>query len=173
VHAQARDYLTDEEVELVRDAQQIDKRVDVLIHAIDRRFSALKIDVGAPPHKEGADWGAAPEGTRLQLLYDIKRILQKAIDDIDNLSGRPSSMVVEEGDKKHPPPSFNDVFPKAVRSLAAAAERYKIPLKKELDVKSDGAEKGSILDALDMCGEITVAAEKLPKAAEPPKKKGT
>jgi len=60
-----------------------------------------------------------------------------------------------------------------VRLLAAAADRYKVPLKKELDAKTDGAEKGSILDALDMCSEISAAVEKLPKAAEPAKKKGT
>ncbi len=37
-NAQRRDYLTDEEIELVRDAQEIDKRIGVLTKAIDRRF---------------------------------------------------------------------------------------------------------------------------------------
>src|SRR2546421_7864948 len=79
-HAQARDYLTDDEIELIRDAQQIDMRIDVLTHAIDRRFAALNINVSPPARKETADWGAPPTGTRLQLLYDIKRLLHKAID---------------------------------------------------------------------------------------------
>lgn len=172
--AQSHDYLTDEEIELVRDAQQIDRRIEVLVHAIDRRFAALKIDVGAPLKKEGSDWGTSPEGTRLQLLYDIKRILRKAVEDIDNLSERPDSMVIQdEPDKKKKAPGYNDLFPKAVRALAAAAERYKSPLKAELDRPGGAADKGSILDALDMCSEITAALEKLPKSETVVKKKGT
>ncbi len=39
-----RDYLTEEEIELVREAQEIDLRVDVLVKAIDRRFLVLNND---------------------------------------------------------------------------------------------------------------------------------
>jgi len=42
-HAQ-RDYFTDQEIEMVRDAQAIDSRIDVLTHAIDRRFSVLNVN---------------------------------------------------------------------------------------------------------------------------------
>src|SRR2546423_15415764 len=41
-----RDYFTPEEVEMIRDAQQIDQRVDLLVKIIDRRFAALNIEVG-------------------------------------------------------------------------------------------------------------------------------
>ena len=168
-----RDYLTDQEVELVRDAQQIDKRIDVLTHAIDRRFAALNINVAAPVFKENPDqWGPQPEGTRQQLLFDIRRILQKAIDDIDNLSERPSSMIIDEPDPKakKKPEGFNELFPRAVRSLAAAASRYKGPLKHELDAPGDGQEKGSIMNSLDMCEEIMAAVGKLSKPSVEPKK---
>jgi len=57
--AQYRDYLTDQEIEVVRDAQQIDERIDVLVHMIDRRLAVLgagpasskkeKLDVWGPP----------------------------------------------------------------------------------------------------------------------------
>ena len=167
---QVRDYLTDEEIELVRDAQQIDKRIEVLTHAIDRRFAALKINVSAPTKKlDAAAWGAAPGGTKAQLLYDIKRLLQKAVEDIDNLSARPDSLVIDQEAKKKPD-GFNQLFPRAVRALAAAAERYKTPLKNELDMAGSGPEKGSVLDSLDLCHQITAAVAKLPKDASTTKK---
>lgn len=160
--AQSRDFLTDDEVELIRDAQQIDMRIDVLTHAIDRRFGVLKVPADAGQYKEKDDWGKLPEGSRLQLLGDIKRILQKAIDDIDNLSSRPDSMVIEEPEKGKKPKGYAELFPKAVRSLAAAAARYQPILKSELDKTTDGLEKGAILASLDMCDEITTAVTKLP-----------
>ena len=168
--AQSRDFLTEAEIELVRDAQQIDGRVAVLIHAADRRFGVLKVGIGSSAKPETMEWGAVPEGTRMQLLVDIKRILQKAIDDIDNLSERPDSMVVNIDDEKSKkkPPSFADLFPKAVRSLSAAADRYKPALKSLLDQTKDEIEKGPIFDSLEMCDQITAAVAKLPAVAPKP-----
>ena len=165
-----RDYFTPEEVELIRDAQEIDKRIDVLTHIVDRRFAALKIDVGGAKAsaKDNEKWGEIPAGTRFQLLLDIKRILQKAIDDIDGLAERPESTVLPEPDAKKTN-GYAQLFPKAVRNLAAAAQRYRPALKAELDKPNDNAEKGSVLDALDYCDQIIAAVAKLP--AEAPKKK--
>lgn len=171
--AQSRDFLTDDEVEIIRDAQQIDQRIDVLIHAIDRRFSVLKVNMALPGKPETKAWGTLPQGTRLELLVDIKRILQKAIDDIDNISDRPDSMVLQPDEKdKKKPRGFADLFPKAVRSLAAAAERYKPVLKSELDKTKEQWEKGPILDSLDLCDQITASLAKLilDVAATPGKK---
>lgn len=172
-----RDYFTPEEVEVIRDAQQIDQRINVLTHIIDRRFAALNIDVHAPVVKEqkGVEWGPAPTGSRLDLFVDIKRVLEKAVDDIDNLSERPNSMVMEEPDpkdkKSKPQKGFAELFPAAVRSLAAAADRYGPALKLELDKAKDPAEKGAILNSLEICDEITAAVNKLPSApAADPKK---
>ena len=164
--AQSRDYLTDEEIEMVRNAQQIDKRMEVLVHAMDRRFGVLKVEVGSPVKKEVPDWGALPEGTRFQLLNDIKRIMEKAIDDIDNLAQRPDSMVIEEPEKGKKPVTYGELFPKGVRNLAAAAERYKVPLRRQLDIAKDGAEKGVIMASLDMCEQVTAAVAKLPPPAK-------
>ena len=175
-----RDYFTPEEIEVIRDAQQIDQRVNVLTHVIDRRFAALNVDVHAPAVKEqkGVEWGPAPTGTRLELLIDIKRILEKAIDDIDNLSERPNSMVVEEvrdnKDPKKKPKGFAELFPVAVRSLAASAQRYGPALNTELDKTKNPLEKGAILNALEMCDEIMAAVNKLtstPAPADPKKTK--
>ena len=163
-----RDYFTPEEIELIRDAQAIDRRIDVLTHAIDRRFSALKIEVGGAkiPEKEIKLWGEIPQETRFELLVDIKRILQKAIDDIDNLSERPDSGLIPEKDDKKAE-GYAIIFPRAVRNLAAAAKRYQPALKAELDTTKDGMDKGPILDSLDMCDQIMAAVTKLPADAIP------
>lgn len=158
---QSRDFLTNDEVEMIRDAQQIDQRIDVLTHAIDRRLGVLKINAEDASKKESEKWGALPVGSRLQLINDIKRILQKAIDDIDNLAGRPTSMVADAPEKGKKPKSYAELFPKAVRILASAAERYKPALNAELDKTTDNLEKGLILASLDLCDEITAAATKL------------
>ncbi len=161
--AAQRDYFTPEEIEIIRYEQEIDQRMDVLVHAIDRRFAVLKIEVNPPKRpKKDEVWGELPTGTRLELLYDIKRILQKAIDDIDSLSERPDSAVIYVDPKEKKPKGFAELFPKAVRNLAAAAKRYGPVLKAELDKKNEMGETGSILDSLQMCDEIIAAVAKLP-----------
>ncbi len=164
--AAQRDYFTPEEVELIRDAQQIDRRIDVLTRAIDRRFEVLRTDL-APPKlskKEAEKWGVLPDVPRHEHLYSIKKILQKAIDDIDNLVERPDSAVTDRDDQK--PKSTSELVPKALRKLAAAATGYQPILRAELDKTNNKAEQGSILDALDMCGSIIAALDKLPAMAE-------
>lgn len=167
VLGQSRDVLTVEEIEIVREAQQIDDRVDVLVKAIDRRFAALNATVPVPTagkeKKEDKEWGKAPTGTRAELLYDIKGILQKAVDDIDNLAERPDSMVVDPNAKpdKKRPKTFEALFPKAVRKLAAAATRYQPVLKAELDKTSDEREKGLIIAAIDLCSDVVASVAKL------------
>ncbi len=173
VSAQSRDYFTEEEIELIRDAQQLDIRIDVLSKTIDRRFALLKIDVGGPKvsSKESDKLGPLPTGTRTELLSDIKNILQKAIDDIDNLYARPDSMAIDpDADKdKKKQKGYSDLFPKAFKSLAAAARRYEPALKTMLDAAKDDREKGLIAHSIDLCDQILEAAPKLP--AEAPKKK--
>lgn len=159
-----RDFFTPEEVELVREAQQIDQRIELLTKIVDRRFAALNVDVGGVKikPKDAEKWGQMPTSTRLETLYDIRRILEKAIDDIDSLAERPDSMVIDEPEKGKKPKGYNELFPKAVRTLAAAAARYRPALKAELDRENGSAEKGSILAALEHCDEIIAAVAKLP-----------
>lgn len=167
-----RDYFTPEEIELIRDTQKIDERMTLLTKIIDRRFSALKIDVGGAKisPKDSDKWGILPDATRGQLLLDIKRILQKAIDDIDSIAERPDSAILPDPDDKQAKQSFADLFPRAVRNLAAAARRYRPALKAELDKPNDNTEKGSVLDSLDSCDEIIAAVAKLPAEVEKAKK---
>src|SRR5207253_8896455 len=41
VSAQTRDHLTEQETQLVRDNQELDKRTDIFIKAVDRRFAII------------------------------------------------------------------------------------------------------------------------------------
>ncbi|HTK27229.1 MAG TPA: hypothetical protein VL327_11775, partial [Pyrinomonadaceae bacterium] len=122
---QRRDYLSDSEIELVRDAQEIDQRVTVLTMAIDRRLTALDLAGVDKSKKYGEKWGDAPTGSRLELLTDVKSLLQKAIDDIDDASSHES----ENAENK----VSGTLFPKAVHVLADAAERYRPAFRSALD----------------------------------------
>lgn len=163
ISAQRRDFLTEQEIEIVRDAQDIDTRIGSLTRMIDRRFHVLGINVNGwkEAGKASDTWGDLPVGTRSELLSDIRKILQKAVDDIDNLAANPNAAPIrEKGDKqaKKDP----DRFPNAVRELAAAAKRYVDPLKMEMDRAKDDRDKGTILGSLELCGQIIDAVAKLP-----------
>ncbi len=150
-NAQRRDYLTNEEVELVRDAQEIDLRVGILTKAIDRRFLVLNNDTSQAKRveKDMEKWGELPKGSRSLLLWDIERILQKSIDDIDDVAAH-SKM-----DEK--------LFPKAMFALTDSCQSYIPKLKTLYDSATDEKEKGSILGAIDNCNQIIEASAKVPK----------
>ena len=164
--AQRRDFMTDEEIELVRDSQDIDVRIEVLTRMIDRRFGVLGIDTGGwkQAGKESDTWGELPKGTRLELLSDIKKLLQKAIDDIDNLAAHPNAAPIRDKEEKNSKEAKKDPqrFSIAVRKLGQAAARYLIPLKSTLDKATDEKEKGLLLDSIDFCNQIIEAVGKLP-----------
>src|SRR5688572_15998447 len=117
--AQKRDYLTEQEVELVRNNQDIDKRVDVLTKMIDRRFSALGVEAGGwkQSKKDNELWGDIGSGTRIEMLSDIRELLQKAIDDIDDVAEHNDNTLTQNKTE-------GLLFPKAVRALGSAATRY-------------------------------------------------
>src|SRR5215475_11826777 len=87
--AQTRDHLTDAETDLIRFHQELDKRVEVFIKAMDRRFEIIN-GVADPKMKklmkDEPDWGDTPKGTRAQLISDIAGILDEAITNIDDVS---------------------------------------------------------------------------------------
>ncbi len=148
LNAQSRDYLTADEIELVRDAQQIDHRVGVLIRAAERRIAVL--NNAAPTEDSDGKWGEPPKGTRAQLLSDIHKILQKAVDDVDDVASR------EEGTQ-------SKFFIVAMHKLTAAANKFQPLLKSFFDTAQDEREKGAILNAGDLCAQIIEASSKVPK----------
>lgn len=164
-NAQRRDFLTDAEAELVREHQEVDMRIEVLTKFIDRRLAAANIGghTWTPPKKNSEAWGEEPKGNRLELLSDIRRLLQKAIDDIDDIASRERSSI--EGNEKS-----GKLFPKAVRNLAVAASRYKPIFERELQNVGSEAEKGILLSSIEFCDQISEAAATLPEETKSNKK---
>jgi hypothetical protein len=146
--AQRRDHLTQMEVELVRDAQQIDERMKVFVKAIDRRFLVLNnvTSQNKAIEKDLDLWGELPTGTRQQLLLDVEKLLDEAISKIDDVASRDMS---------------SDFFPNAVHILADGAGKFLPQLKSALDKSADEKEKGAIIGAIDYCNQIIEAAGKV------------
>jgi delta 1-pyrroline-5-carboxylate dehydrogenase len=151
-NAQRRDYLTEAEIELVRDNQEIDTRIGVLARAVERRLDVIN----NKPVKESEKWGAAPQGTRVQLLTDIEKLLQKAIDDIDDVASR-------NKDSK--------LFPKAVHRLADACREYQPQFKSFLDTVKDQKERGALLGSVEKCDSVIEASSKVERDPKEEKKK--
>ena len=163
---QRRDFVTDQEAELIREAQEIDSRIEVLTKFIDRRLAAASISghTWTPPKKSSERWGPEPTGSRSELLSDIRRLLQKSIDDIDDIASRTSTAI--EGNEVG-----GKLFPKAMRNLAAAATRYKPILEGELKKSPSNTDRGLLIQSIEFCDQIIEASANVP--AEESKKKKT
>ena len=161
VSAQTRDHLTDQETELVRFHQELDKRIEVFIKAIDRRFAI--INGTAPPAakklvKDEPDWGELPKGTRTELLGDIAGILDEAITNIDDVSRR---------DEKNP------LISRSLRKLTSSANGYLNQLAALKNQTKDPDEAAAIERVADNANQIIEVGNKLPSppADENQKKK--
>jgi hypothetical protein len=151
--AQKRDHLTDAESELVRFYQELDKRIDVLIKAMDRRFAIINKTPQPSTRKlskEEPDWGELPQGTRTQLLSDIAMILDEAITNIDDVSRR---------DERNP------LLSRSLRKLTATTNGYVTTLNTLKSQTTDDDELAAIDRVLDNAAQILEVGGKLP---EPP-----
>jgi len=151
---QSRDHLTAEEIELVKDAQVLDQRIDVLIKAADRRLQVItgvKTDSAKQLKKDSEKWGELPSGSRAELLGDIAKIFDEAITNIDDVSSR---------DEKNP------LIPKAVRKLALEATRIFDQLKPLREQANSDAEIASFEQLIENTQSIGEAAKKLPPPIE-------
>ena len=151
--AQHRDHLTPQEVDLVKEAQILDKRIDVFIKAVDRRVFVLKGGTAASApnskqlKKDAEKWGELPTGSRAELVSDIARILDEAITNIDDVSTR---------DERNP------LIPKSLRKLATAVNTIMEQLKPlAVEAKSD-AEIASFELLNEDAQSILEAVMKLP-----------
>ncbi len=157
VYGQRRDYMTDEEIEMVRDAQDIDLRIAVLVQMIDRRFEAIGVVSGGSKikPKELEKWGAMRETSKSQAYAEIRELLQKAADDIDDIAGR--NEISQTQNKME-----GKLFPKAVRFLATASQRY-IPHFQAAEAAAESAgDRGNLQTSLELAESIIEAAKKLP-----------
>lgn len=157
--AQKRDPLTDPEGELVRFHQELDKRIEIMIKAMDRRFAILN-NTPQPSikklMKDEPDWGEPPTGTRAQLLGDIAAILDEAITNIDDVSRR---------DEKNP------LISRSLRRLTAASNGYVVNLNTLKNQMKDDDELAAIERALDNAAQIIEVGGKLPAPSTEDKKK--
>ena len=156
--AQSRDHLTDPESELVREYQQLDKRIEVFIKAIDRRFAIINGTPQQPEQKkkDKEDWGELPKGTRAQLLDDVAGILDEAISNIDDVSRR---------DEKNP------LISRSMRALTTASNRYLAQLATLKNQTKDPDELSAINRIADNANQIVEVGSKLPAASEEEKKR--
>src|SRR5678815_4821874 len=125
--AQTRDHLTAQEVDLVKEAQLLDKRIEVFVKAAERRVMVINGTAAANAKqlkKDSELWGDLPTGSRAELVGDIARILDEAITNIDDVSAR---------DERNP------LIAKALRRLAQAVNTTMAQLTPmATQAKSDG-----------------------------------
>src|ERR1041384_1246888 len=156
--AQSRDHLTPQEVDLVKEAQILDKRIDVFIKATERRMMVINNSAAANAKqlkKDSERWGELPTGSRAELVSDIARILDEAITNIDDVSSR---------DERNP------LIAKSLRKLAQAVNSIMTQLKPlATEAKSD-AEVASFELLNEDAQSILEAANKLPPDVVPDKK---
>jgi len=156
--AQQRDHLTEKEVDLVKEAQALDKRIDVFIKAAERRMMVINnsADANAKQLKKDSErWGELPTGSRAELVSDIAKILDEAITNIDDVSAR---------DERNP------LIGKALRKLAQTVNAMMAQLKPLAAEAKSEAEIASFELLNEDAQSILEAANKLPAEVVPDKK---
>jgi hypothetical protein len=152
--AQKREHLTPEEIEIIRDTQDLDKRTEVFVKAINRRLTAInggvEIVAAKKVKKDNADWGALPTGTKPQLIYDIADIMEEAMDNID---------LVYTRDEKNP------LIAKALKTLSESALQLQTALKPF--EKTNSGEADAAKQALDKAEQILKAQAEFSAARKP------
>ena len=151
------DHLTIEEDELVHITQELDKRTEIFIKAIDRRFhvlnktnqTAVVENQARQTKKDKKDktplvLGELPNGSTGQFLGDIRSILNEAVRNIDN---------VAEHNSKNP------LLPKSLNLLAKASEGFLEQLKLLDKSKLNKAESRLVEDIAETSQAI-IDAEK-------------
>jgi hypothetical protein len=149
---QRREHLTEQEVEMVRDTQELDRRADLFIKIAERRLLVILRGSAAPapPAKDLEKWGEVPKGTRAALFNDLARIFDEAINNVDDVATRKPD---------------SDLIPKAVRKLAGGAARF-LPQLTDLrpSANADG-EREALEQAIDNLQQIIEAEKRLPEEA--------
>jgi hypothetical protein len=135
-----RDHLTEQEVDLVRDFQEIDKRVEIFIKAADRRLLVLTNPNATQKKKEEETWGPLPTGSKLELLTDYKRILEEAEEKLDDAYNRGSK---------------NDLLAKALKKFKEAASRQIAELRALTPQLTDKRDQRALAEAIEEAETVT------------------
>ncbi len=129
-----RDHLTEKEVDLIREWQEIDKRIEIFVKAADRRLLLLQNPEAVQTKKEEENWGPLPKGTKLELLTDYKRLLEEAEEKLEDAFERNSK------DPK---------IPKALNKFKEAATRHLAPLRALADKLTTKPEQRALAEAIE------------------------
>jgi hypothetical protein len=140
---QKRDHLTEEEADLVREFQEIDKRIEVFIKAAERRLLVLADPNATQKKKEEETWGPLPQGTKLELLQDYKHILEEAEEKLDDWHSR--------GGK-------DKLLPKALNKFKEAATRHIPQLRALAPQLTDKREQRALAEAIEEAEIVTQAS---------------
>src|SRR5947209_10210123 len=147
-----REHLTPEEIELIRDNQELDKRTDVFVRAAERRLLAVTNPEEAAKQqaKDKEKWGEV-KGTRAQLFYDISKILDEAVTNVDDSA-------------QHNPDS--PLLRKSLYKLSEAAGRIAPQLTRLREGAREESEADQLDRAIETAQEILDAAKQRGVTAE-------
>ena len=145
--SQKRDHLTEQEADLVRDNQEIDKRVGIFAKAAERRLLALANPNATQNKKEEETWGPLPTGSKLELLQDYKRILEEAEEKLDDWYNRGG------GGKDNP-------LQKALSKIKEAVTRHIPQLRALAPQMTDKREQRALAEAIEEAETVTKASMK-------------
>jgi len=137
-----RDHLTEQEVDQVRDVQQIDLRIEVFIKAADRRILVLTNPNATQKKKEEETWGPLPTGTKAELLGDYKKILEEGEEKMDDFFEREPK---------------SDLLKKALRKFKDAANRQIPQLRAMASQMTEKADQRALAEAIEEAETVTKA----------------
>jgi hypothetical protein len=138
-----RDHLTEQEADLVRDNQEIDKRTEVFIKAAERRLLVLADPNATQKKKEEETWGPLPQGTKLELLQDYKHILEEAEEKLDDWNNRGGT---------------DKLLPKALNKFKEAATKHITQLRAMAPQLADKREQRALAEAIEEAEVVTKAS---------------
>lgn len=135
------DYLTEEEDDRVREAQEPDKRIKVFMKIADRRLAAIT-GVAAPADKksqekaeqEKREWGAIPDQSRAELLRHYSRAIEECI------------VKLEDAYERNPKSS---AIPKALAALRDATDKHLLILRSLTSQVNGEAEDAALRNAIE------------------------
>ena len=137
-----RDHLTEQEIELVRDVQEMDQRIDIFIKAADRRILVLTTPNPTQKKKEEETWGPLPTGTKAELLIDYKKILEEGEEKLEDFFERSPK---------------SDVLKKALRKFKDAANRQIPQLRAMVAQLTDKKDQRALAEAIEEAETVTKA----------------
>ena len=141
--SQKRDHLTEQEANLLRDFQEIDKRVEIFAKAAERRLLVLTNPNATQKKKEEENWGPLPTGSKQELLQDYKHILVEAEEKLDDWYNRAGK---------------DNLLPKALSKFKEAVTKQIVQLRALAPQITDKKEQRALLEAIEEAETVTRAS---------------